>query len=283
MADVQAAQELRRFAAALGTRDRPLQLALTLPDGIRDDVLLPQKVVGTEAVNAGFAYRLLCVADNAALPLKNFIGVSAELRIVTDRGELRRVGGIVTDAASGQSDGALATYQLVLRDALSVMEGRVNTRVFRNVSEIDVIRKLVTEWHRYNAVLRSSFELEVDVGLDASVPQREFIMQHNESDAVFIRRLLGRRGIAWCFRSGLASDDGRHSLGQEPTGHTLFLFQATDGLPENAAGTVRFHRDAATELRDAVTGWSAMRTLQPGSVSLHSWDYKNAAAEHSCR
>lgn len=280
MADVQAAQALQRIAAALGTRDRPLQLALALPDGIRDDVLLPQKMVGTEAINGGLAYRVLCVADNATLPLKDFIGVPAELRVVTDRGELRRLGGIVTEAASGQSDGALATYQLVLRDALSVMEGRVNTRVFRNLSEIGVIRKLVTEWHRYNAVLRSSFELQVDVGLDASIPQREFIMQHNETDAAFVRRLLGRRGIAWCFRTGLASSDGQTAPGQDCIGHTLFLFQETDRLRENTAGTVRFHRDAATELRDAVTGWSAVRTLQPGSVALHSWDYKNAAAEH---
>nr|WP_296952020.1 hypothetical protein [uncultured Massilia sp.] len=38
----------------------------------------------------------MCVADSATLPLKNFIGVPAELQIVTDRGRLRRLCGIVT-------------------------------------------------------------------------------------------------------------------------------------------------------------------------------------------
>lgn len=112
----------------LVTRERPLGLALARSDGMREDVLLPQRVLGSESICGGFAYRILCVADDAGLALKDFIGVPAELRIVTDRGQLRRVCGIVTEAVSGQSDGALATYRLVIRDAMSVMEGRSNTR-----------------------------------------------------------------------------------------------------------------------------------------------------------
>ncbi|AVR94580.1 type VI secretion system tip protein VgrG [Pseudoduganella armeniaca] len=276
---MQTVQALRRAASTLNTHDRPLQLALALAEGTRDDLLLPQKMVGKEAICAGFTYRVLCVAEHAALPLKNFIGVPAQVRIVTDRGELRRICGIVTEAASGQSDGALATYQLVLRDALSVMEGSRNTRVFRNRSELDVVRTLVTEWHERNGVLRETFELHVDVGVDEAVVPREFIMQHNESDASFIKRLLSRRGIAWYFRSGLGDNTAPH---REPDliAHTLVLFKDTGQLCQNAAGTVRFHRDEATEQRDAVTAWNAVRILQPGSASLHSWDYKNASAGH---
>lgn len=279
MADMHTVQALRRAVSTLSTRDRPLQLAIALTEGVRDDLLLPQKMVGHEAICAGFTYHVLCVAEDAALPLKNFIGVPAQLGVVTDRGELRRICGIITEAASGQSDGALATYQLVLRDALSVMEGRFNTRVFRNVSEIDVVNALVSEWHERNGVLRETFGLHVNAGVDESVVQREFIMQHNESDASFIRRLLSRRGIAWYFRSGLPNNAAQQGR-QAPIGHTLVLFNDTSQLCPNAAGTVRFHRDEATEQRDAITAWSAVRTLQPGSVSLHSWDYKNAAGSH---
>jgi len=41
------------------------------------------------------------------------------------------------------------------------------------------------------------------------------------------------------------------------------------------AGTVRYHREDATDQRDVITSWTAARTLQPGSVTRHSWDYKN--------
>jgi type VI secretion system secreted protein VgrG len=268
-------QNFKLAAWRLATRDRPLALALAGTDGVRDDVLLPQRMIGKESVCGGFEYRVLCVADNARLALKDFIGLPAELRVVTDRGQLRRISGIVTEAASGQSDGALATYQLVIRDALSVMENRTNTRVFRDQSELDVIKTLVAEWHQRNGVLRATFELQVDVGLENKLAQREFIMQHNESDAAFIRRLLQRRGIAWFFRTGLPEGATQRGRQQDTIGHTLFLFDDASHLDQNAAGSVRFHRDAATEQRDAITGWSGVRTLQPGSASLHSWDYKN--------
>ena len=38
---------------------------------------------------------------------------------------------------------------------------------------------------------------------------------------------------------------------------------------------MRYHRDNATEERDSITAWCAVRTLQPGSVTRHSWDYMN--------
>ncbi|MET0265148.1 MAG: type VI secretion system Vgr family protein, partial [Duganella sp.] len=57
--------------------------------------------------------------------------------------------------------------------------------------------------------------------------------------------------------------------------HTLVLFNIAENLRRNAAGTVRYHRDSATEERDAITSWTAMRTLQAGAVTRHSWNYRN--------
>jgi type VI secretion system secreted protein VgrG len=262
----------------LATRDRPLKLALAYPGGVREDMVLPQRIVGHDAMFDGFAYTVLCITSSAILPLKDFIGLPAELRIVTDRGRLRRICGIVTEAASGQSDGALATYQLVVRDALSIMGHRTNTRVFRNQSELDIVRTLVTEWQQRNGVLCTTFDLQVEAGLDAKLPQREFIMQHNESDAAFVKRLLQRRGISWFFQSGLPQRGG--SQGQPAgIGHTLVLFTDPNQLAQNAAGRVRFHRDAATEQRDSITAWSAVRTLQPGGASLYSPNYKEVSTD----
>lgn len=259
----------------LATGNRPLRLILEGDDGAGDELLLPQRVVGSEAICGGFEFRILCVSESATLQLKNFIGVPCELQIVTDRGQLRRICGIVTEAASGQSDGGLATYQLIIRDALSVLEDRFNTRVFRDKNELDIIQILVSEWQKTMPVLASTFDLHIDSVLTSRQhPRRTFIMQHNESDAEFIRRLMQRRGIAWFFRSGLTNTGNAPS--RERTsgiGHTLVLFDDSSKLDRNEAGEVRFHRDAATEQRDAITGWSAVRKLQSGTGSLHSWDY----------
>ena len=80
---------------SLVAANRPLRLRLAYAQGVNDDVLLPQRVSGSEAICGGIDYRILCVATDARLPLKQFMAVPAELQFVTDRGELRSVCGIV--------------------------------------------------------------------------------------------------------------------------------------------------------------------------------------------
>ncbi|MYM36807.1 type VI secretion system tip protein VgrG [Duganella sp. FT94W] len=251
------------LAKELVTDNRSLRLRLDLAGGTNDDMLLPQRVYGAETICGGIEYRVLCVAGNAQLPLKQLIAVSAVLEFVTDQGDLRSVCGIVTEASSGDSDGGLASYQLVLRDALAILEKRSNTRVFRNMDEIEIVQRILNEWRHKSPVLGICFKHETDDAFHVrTYPKREFTMQHNESDAAFIRRLLKRRGIGWHIRA-----DG--------DAHTLVLFNNADSLRRNAAGTIRYHRDSATEERDTITAWGAVRSLQPGTVTRHSWDYMN--------
>ena len=252
----------------LVTTNRPLRLRLDTPGGVNDDMLLPQRVHGSEALCGGFEYRVLCVSARVSLPLKEMIALPATLEFVTDRGDLRSVSGIVTEAASGDSDGGLASYQLVLRDAFAIMDKRISTRVFRNLNELEIVQRMLSEWQQRSPTLGTCFQYEVDEILArADYPQREFTMQFNESDAHFMRRLLKRRGIGWTFRPDTSSGF--------PV-HTLVLFNDANGLRANAAGTIRYHRDNATEQRDTITSWSAVRSLQPGSVGRHSWDYMNS-------
>ncbi|KRB97008.1 type VI secretion system Vgr family protein [Duganella sp. Root198D2] len=250
----------------LVTENRPLRLRLANPTQMLEDVLLPQRVQGNESICGSIEYRILCVSLDAFIPLKELIALPVAVDIVTDRGDLRSVCGIVTEASAGDSDGGLASYQLVLRDALSIMEKRNNTRVFRNKNEVEIVRVILDEWLQTNPIIGTCFRYEMDESfrIDA-YPQREFTMQYNESDAAFIRRLLKRRGIAWYFRADQS----------DCPSHTMVLFDNADTLPPNAAGIVRYHRDAATEERDTITSWCAVRTLQPGSVSRFSWNYKN--------
>jgi len=249
--------------------NRPIRLMLRGQGVVLDDVLIVKRVTGKESLCGGIDYRLLCLSTQAALPLKNFIALAAELQFVTDRGQLRSVCGVVTGAHAGQSDGGLATYQLVIRDALSLMERRINTRIFRNMSETDIIWSLVREWRSHNPVLAGVLDIDM-AGIKRTYPAREFTMQYNESDAAFVRRLCKRRGISWFIRP---AGQGASDSNAAPV-HSLVLFDSSLSLARNAAGTVRFHRDAATEARDGIVNWSAMRTLVNGSVNLQSWDYR---------
>jgi len=268
---------------SLSTAHRALRLRLAhggqpAAGDVSEDVLLPQRVVGSESVCGGIEYRIACLAGSPALPLKEFIALPAELQFVTDRGLLRSVCGIVTEARAGDADGGLAAYELVLRDVFAVMEKRTNSRIFRYHNELEIVQLLCDEWRHANTVLASAFELELDPLFDMrNYPPREQTMQYNESDAAFVRRLLRRRGIAWVFRPGRSRSTAVDPLHDRTPAHTLVLFSDPNNLPRNAAGTVRYHRDGAADGRDTITSWTAARRLQPGVATRHSWDYKNPA------
>jgi type VI secretion system secreted protein VgrG len=263
----------------LGWTTANRQLRLRRPEGHSGavlDKLLPQHIVGSEAVCGGIEYRITCLAGTSTLPLKELIALPIGIQILTDRGQLRSVCGIVTEARAGGSDGGLTVYYLVVRDALAVMEKRTNSRIFRNKNEIEIVQILCDEWRHSNSVLAACFELELDSLLDLSrYPPREQTMQYNESDAAFVRRLLKRGGIALRIKPGRSRTSAMDRTGNRTPAHTLVLFSESTSLPQNAAVTVRYHREDATDGRDVVTQWGGVRKLQPGQVNRHSWDYKH--------
>lgn len=266
---------LYQFQAAvahLTDANRPIRLRLWTERGSLSDLLLVRYVRGSESLCGGIEYRALCVADKAGLPLKQFTGIAAELQFVTDRGELHLISGIVAEVVEGESDGGLATYQLVIRDALTLMEKRVNTRIFRGASEVDITNTMLREWIRINPVLATSFDFLLQT---ASYPAREFTMQYNESDAAFLRRLWRRRGLSWFFGPCPARDT---KVDGTPR-HRLIVFDDAWTLARNAAGSVRYHRDAGTESRDSITAWHALRSLSTGRVTRYSWDGMQSAPQ----
>lgn len=266
--------QIWQLLPTLTQANRPLRLRISTEKGVADDLLMVKRVSGTESICGGINYCLLCVSPKAGLPLKQFNAAPVELQFVTDSGNLRSVCAIVTQAVEGESDGGLATYQLTIRDGLAIMEKRVNTRVFRNASEVDITRTILGEWRHVNPILARALQFEL--GNLKVYPSREFTMQYNESDAAFLRRLWKRRGLSWFFQHGKASVAGSNDI----SGHVLVLFDHVRSLKENAAGEVRYHRDDGTETRDSITAWNAARTLSAGRVTRQSWEYaQNRAFE----
>jgi type VI secretion system secreted protein VgrG len=262
--------ELPFQISSLTEANRAFRLRLATKNGVVDDALLIKYVSGVETICGGIEYSLLCVSDTAGLALKQFIANPVELQFVTASGPLRTVCGIVSGVTEGQSDGGLATYQLIVRDALSLLDETCNTRIFRNASEVDIANIVLREWREANPVAARAFDFDFEC-LKA-YPAREFTMQHNESNAAFLRRLWKRRGIAWYVQAGPATNRGSDEI----AAHTLVLFDDAMSLAENPAGAARYHRDDGTEQQDSITAWHAVRTLKPGQTSRSSWDYKQS-------
>nr|WP_241025348.1 type VI secretion system Vgr family protein [Burkholderia sp. Ac-20384] len=233
-----------------------------------------------EGLMTGIHGHLTCVSTRHDLPPKLFIGVPVSVRLVTDRGQLHVINAIIQNVQIGQSDGELCVYQLTVCDALSLMDKRTNSRVFRKQSVVDILAVMFNEWRQRSPALARAFEFDLSFLNRDRYPPRELTRQVNETDAAFVRRLLRREGISIFAKAGTAKGS---SSGQEDTPvHTLVCCDNPDSLQESGAGTVRLHpRDAGTEERDTVTLFALHARLVPGAASRPSWDYKKARIDES--
>ncbi|ADJ61776.1 type VI secretion system tip protein VgrG [Herbaspirillum seropedicae] len=270
------------FASAILSQNlRPIRLRWGPQEQRFEQSLLLQRVDIQETLLEGMQVQLTCVSTDPDLPLHTLLGQPLGVEMVTDRGRLHHTNGLITDACAGHADGALRVYQLTMRDALSIMEGRVNTRIFRRLSVPSILEILLSEWRQRSSTLAAAFKFDLDGLDDTRYPAREISHQFNESDAHFIRRLCRREGIAWYVASGQQADETAIATHADIPIHTLVFCDQPALLPRAAAGTVRYHRDGATEERDAISAWSRQRSLVPGSVWRRSWDYKAVRAEEA--
>ncbi|HKT97924.1 MAG TPA: type VI secretion system Vgr family protein [Paraburkholderia sp.] len=262
----------RVFVGALPSQEtRPFRLYWRASQTGLSGLLFLQRLDIREDLCGGIEGRLSCISTSNGIPLQNFLGQPVTIQLVTDAGTLQSICAIVTDAHEGESDGSLAIYQLVVRDALSILERRINTRIFRTKSTLDIIQTLVREWRSRSNTLAATFDIDVS-RLDASkYPVREQTLQFDESDADFIRRLCRREGIAWFVNAG--GGQGSPDLSEQPF-HTLVLFDNVIKLEQAPARTVSYHADATIGMNDSITLLTTGRQLVAGSVRRASWDYK---------
>lgn len=258
------------IASALTQDQRAIRMRLSNLREIDTNVLIPQYVSGTEAMNGTLQICVAAVSIHAGLELKQFIANPVELQFVTDGGALRSVCGVVTGAAEGHSDGGLATYQLTISDALALLDKTCNTRVFHHVSEVEITEILLKEFRVANPVAQRAFSY--DLSSLREYPKRTFTMQYNESTAAFLRRLWKRRGISWFIQAGSAFARGA----DDTPAHTLVLFDDSRKLKKSDPPTMRFHHDSSTAGGDSITTWRAERTLTAGVLTRRSLDYKQA-------
>ncbi|MZY07137.1 type VI secretion system tip protein VgrG [Acinetobacter pittii] len=249
----------------ISPQKRAIHIQFTSP--ILNDQVFLQRIDGVHALNDGLKAELLCLSTNATIQLKSFIGVQAAVDIVTERGELTRVAGIITQAQQGQSDGSLTLYKLTLEDPTTLWKYRRNSRVFMNKSVVEIWEILFKEWQVKNPLFAASLSLDLS-GLTQTYDVRPFVMQHNESDWDFLTRLLRSENISWLI------DEAQHIVPSTDTSiqaQKLRLIDANSQYQPLDRKTIRYHRSSAVEQYDSMTRLTAERTLQPNVMHIQRW------------
>jgi type VI secretion system VgrG family protein len=226
-----------------------------------------QRIEGKHQLNVGLEAELICLSTNAHIPLKQFIGVQVAVDQVTDSGQLFRTTGIITEASYGQSDGSLTLYKLTIKDATNLWHKRRNSRVFMNKNVIEITEVLFKEWQEKSPLFAASLSLDLN-GLSQNYDIRPFTMQHNESDYDFLTRLWRSEGVSWLIDEAELIVP-HFTLPVQP--QKLRLIDDNSQYQALARRSIRFHRSSATEQQDSITGFVAVRSLQPTAVHVQRW------------
>ncbi|MBP2851348.1 type VI secretion system tip protein VgrG [Dickeya oryzae] len=180
----------------------------------------------SEALNQPFALSLNLASSQPGIDFGAVLDQPCELLVWYD-GELqRRVSGIVSRFAQGDTGFRRTRYQAEVRPALWRLGLRTNARIFQTQKPDAIISTLLEE----AGITDYAFALRHDHAV------REYCVQYRESDLAFIHRLAAEEGLFYFHEF----DAGKHRVvfaddaGALGKGPELFFNLATQGLSEGA-------------------------------------------------
>ncbi|STA81075.1 type VI secretion system Vgr family protein [Citrobacter koseri] len=211
-----------------------------------------------EALNAPFALSLKLASPQPGIDFGDVLDQPCEL-MVWYNGELqRRVNGIVSHFAQGDTGFRRTRYEAIVRPALWRTGLRTNCRIFQVKKPQDIIGELLEE----AGILDYAFSLRQDHAA------REYCVQYRESDLDFITRLAAEEGMFFWHEF----DEGKHRVvfadhtgALEKKDSPVFFSLANQGLEQGAY--IRQFRYA-----------EAVRTT---AVELRDYSFKNPAYNQS--
>jgi type VI secretion system secreted protein VgrG len=248
------------------TQDSRL-LQLTTPLG--SDKLLAECVRGEEGISQGFVFRIAALSTDAGIGLKSLIGQPVLLELLTTTAGRRRAfhGHIGAIELSG-ANGGFARYNLVLEPWLAFLGKTRDSRVFQNMSVLDILDVLFARYQGQGK-LAPSWRFDV---LDRAVyPKRSLTTQYQESDLAFAERLMSQEGLFYFFKH--SGDRGSATLGA----HEMVIADHNGAFRPNAQPSIRFTQPGAVMKEDSIDRWRSEARLQTNGVEIASWDYRSLA------
>ncbi|MFO0651290.1 MAG: type VI secretion system tip protein TssI/VgrG [Polyangiales bacterium] len=215
----------------------------------------------TEALSSLYECVIDLASEGFADNPDDLLGRRAVLRVQRDA-LTRRFCGLVRRV---EHRGATGTHRLArvrLVPALWTLSQRSNSRVFQDVTAVDVVRAVLTDAGLYERTL--------DARLLRRYPTREYCVQFRETDLAFVTRLLEAEGVTFFFRHGddgetLVLADGAHAWDAVPT---------LDGADIPLAGA-----EGATHRVETVRNLTWDRELRPTSVMVRDYDFTRPGFE----
>ncbi|CAI8936027.1 type VI secretion system secreted protein VgrG [Pseudomonas sp. IT-P74] len=238
---------LASFVQPLSQAGRLLQL--TTPQG---QELFALRAHARERLGRVPRYTVDVINQATVFDPEQLIGQAVQLSIKLDDGSLSPRHGWVESVRYLGSDGGLDDWQLVFAPWFSLLEYRVDCRIWQEVSLPDIFAQVFQHYSQARGAYR--FELSREY------PLLSYVTQFNETDAHFVQRWCEQEGLFWYVEHALDS-------------HCIVFTDSVILLPTLNPPALRFHAQQAADQQDSITQWSPGARLLNGVVQSSSSDY----------
>jgi type VI secretion system secreted protein VgrG len=231
-------------------------LSITTPLG--KDALLLASLVGTEAISAPFRFDVELMSDRVAkIDLKQLVGQKVTITIADAAGKPRYINGVVSSASQGGADDVFKSYRAEIVPTFALLRHRVDVRIFQRKSVTDIIEQ----------VFKDAGLADYQLQTNATYAPLDYCVQYNESDFVFVSRLMEEHGIFYFFQ-------------HEKTKHTLVLAdQSSAHKPCPGQTEARYQRTTGGALADdVVNAWETRREFRSGKVTLTDYNFETPSS-----
>jgi type VI secretion system secreted protein VgrG len=232
--------------------NRILRLSFPNNDGPRCEFVV-EKLEAFESMSRDFEFTIEILSNNATLELKDLQGKLLSVELVQKRGTLRYFSGYCFSFCLKKAEN-IAFYEAKLAPWLRYLTLRKDSYLFH---EANLRKQTGSIFSDYGAHPVWDFKV---FGDDVAMTDA---CQFNETDSNYLHRRWEAAGMHYYYE-------------HDATGHKLVLGDdSTRAEPIEGDPAIRFHLHGGAEEEDAISEWSPVRYIEPASVRLRAFDFKN--------
>ena len=211
----------------------------------------------TECLSEVFSGRLELASFDPSIQASEILEQPVDLVVWQDGEPLRRFTGVVNEFARGDTGHRRTRYELVIQPPLWRLGLMHNSRIFQTRSTDAIVRTLLEE----RGLIDTVFDLK------RPPEEREYCVQHRESDLAFLERLAAEEG--WHYRYEHGSVDG-------DTQPALIIADHHGDAP--VLGPVTYNAKAGGSTRQlAVFRFRYEERVRVASVAMKDYTFRNPA------
>jgi type VI secretion system secreted protein VgrG len=227
-------------------------IAIDTPLG--KDVFLLHGFAAQEGISRLFRISAELFSENASIDFTKIIGQQVTISLQLADSSKRYFNGHVSRFAQTGMDERFTHYHCEIVPWLWFLTRRADCRIFQNMTIPDIVAKVFKDrgFGDFRNSLQGDFE------------QREYCVQHRETDFNFVSRLMEQYGIYYFFEH----EKNKHTLvmGNKPSVHKP--------CPSQSKARVDFTSGVYLKDEDLVGSWNLEQELRPGKYALTDYNFE---------